>query len=64
MHTVERIAYRPQEAAAALGLSRARVYELMAEGRLAYKQVDRVRLIPRSAIDALLADGDVPPAGA
>jgi excisionase family DNA binding protein len=62
---VERLAYRPREAAAALGLSRARVYELMAEGRIDYRQIGSVRLIPRTALDALLSDSDggVTPAG-
>jgi excisionase family DNA binding protein len=63
--TVDRIAYRPTEAAAALGLSRSRVYELMAEGQLAYRQIGQTRLIPRTALDALLGDSDggVTPAG-
>jgi excisionase family DNA binding protein len=63
--TVDKIAYRPKEAAAAIGLSRARIYELMAEGRLAYTQVDGTRLIPRTELDKLVGDeGDVSPAGA
>jgi excisionase family DNA binding protein len=64
MPTVDRIAYRPAEAAAALGLSRSRVYELMAEGVIAYRQIGSVRLIPRAAVDALFEEvgDDVPTA--
>lgn len=55
--TVDRLAYRPREAAEALGISRARIYELMAQGVIAYRQLDGVRLIPRAALDALLEPG-------
>jgi excisionase family DNA binding protein len=54
--TVDRIAYRPAEAAAALGISRSRIYELMAEGHIAYRQIGGVRLIPRAAVDALFEE--------
>lgn len=61
--TVERLAYRPQEAAAALGISKSRVYELMATGQLHYRQVStQCRLVPRAAIDAYLAGGPDAPA--
>lgn len=53
---VERLAYRPPEVAAVLGISKSRVYELMASGRLEYRQIStQVRLIPRTAIEAFLA---------
>jgi excisionase family DNA binding protein len=55
---VDRIAYRPLEAAAALGLSRSRIYELMAQGQLAYKQLDGTRLIPRTELDKLIGVDD------
>jgi excisionase family DNA binding protein len=55
---VDRLAYRPGEAAAALGLSRSRVYELMAQGVIPYRQIGSVRLIPRTALDNLLASSD------
>jgi excisionase family DNA binding protein len=55
---LDRLAYRPQEAAAALGLSRIRVYELMAAGVIEYRQVGGVRLIPRATLDALLEGDD------
>jgi excisionase family DNA binding protein len=58
MSTVEKLAYRPQEAAHAVGLSRARIYELMAEGRLAYVQVDGTRLIPAAELNKLIGVGD------
>jgi excisionase family DNA binding protein len=52
---VERVAYRPAEAADAIGVSRSRIYELMAAGLLPYRQVGSVRLIPRAALEALVA---------
>jgi excisionase family DNA binding protein len=54
---VDKIAYRPNEAAQAMGLSRSRIYELMAEGVIAYRQLGNTRLIPRAALDALLEEG-------
>ena len=55
--TVDKIGYRVSEVVAATGLNRSRVYELMAEGRLAYRQIGGVRVIPRSAIEALIEGG-------
>jgi excisionase family DNA binding protein len=62
--TVDKIGYRPKEAAAATGLSRARIYELMAEGVITYRQIGGVRLIHRTELDKLAGvEGDVSPAG-
>jgi excisionase family DNA binding protein len=50
----DRLAYRPTEAARIIGVSRSRIYDLMAEGVLPYAQLDGVRLIRRQALDDLL----------
>jgi excisionase family DNA binding protein len=50
----DRLAYRPTEAAKALGVSRSQIYELMAQGVLPYAQLGGVRLIRRQALDDLL----------
>ncbi|MGQ7959896.1 helix-turn-helix domain-containing protein [Pseudomonas sp. SP16.1] len=49
--------YRPNEAAAALGLSRAKVYELMKRGQLAFVVIDSDRRIPASEVRRLVAEG-------
>jgi excisionase family DNA binding protein len=53
--SVERRAYATNEFAAAFGMSRARVYELMANGELEYKQFGTRRLIPVEAAEAWFA---------
>lgn len=50
----ERLAFKPADAATALGISRARVFELMREGSLKSVRYGRTRLIPRKAIDSFL----------
>jgi hypothetical protein len=55
--TVEKLGYRVSEVVAATGLNRNRVYELMAQGQLAYRQIGGVRIVPRSAIEALVEGG-------
>jgi excisionase family DNA binding protein len=47
-------AYRPMKAAKVLGLSRSKIYELLAEGRLESVKIGRARLIKVSSIQALL----------
>lgn len=42
---MERLSYRPAEAAKTSGLSRAFIYQLMADGRLPSTTVGRTRLI-------------------
>lgn len=51
---VERLAYSPAEAAKALGISRAKLYQLLDAGALASVRLDRRRLIRPSALVALL----------
>ncbi len=51
---VERLAYSPAEAAQALGISRAKCCELIADGTLPSLKLDRRRLIRPAAIEALL----------
>ena len=49
-----RLAYKPHDAAAALGISRAKVFELLKTGELASIRHGRTRLIPRAALDRFL----------
>ncbi len=46
----ERIALSPDEAAYLVGISRSRVYELMAAGELRSVKIGRSRRIPRQAL--------------
>lgn len=48
---VERVAYTPDEAAAALGIGRSLVYRLMNSGELAYRQCGGRRLIARTTLE-------------
>lgn len=54
---VQRTAYSVAETCQSLGLSRGKVYELMAAGQLAYVKVGARRLVPVSALQAFLAPG-------
>ena len=56
MDTPARLAYSPAEAAVALGMSRSKVYELMADGTLPSLTLGRSRRIRVADLDALLAD--------
>jgi excisionase family DNA binding protein len=53
----ERRALSIEETAEACGLSRATLYRLIADGRLATLKIGARRLVPVSAIDALLNGG-------
>ena len=53
----ERRALSINEAAGTCGLSRATLYRLMAEGRLATLKIGARRLVPIAAIDRLLSVG-------
>ncbi len=55
---LERRSVRPAEAAALLGVCRDTVYVLMRAGRLRSVKLGRARLIPVTAIEALLADSE------
>jgi excisionase family DNA binding protein len=53
--TIERLAYRVNEAAAAIGISRALCYELIAAKRLPHIRVGTSIRIPRQALEAWIA---------
>ena len=48
---VERILYRPVEAAEALGVSRARMYELLASGEIPSVKVGNVKRVPVASLN-------------
>ncbi len=51
---VERIAYRPEEVAAALGVGRTHVFRLIADGELDSVLCGRARLIPVRSVTEYL----------
>ncbi|MEU5901434.1 helix-turn-helix domain-containing protein [Streptomyces venezuelae] len=51
---VDRLLYKPEEAAKALSLGRSTVYELMAEGALRYIKLGRTRRIRRADLEAFV----------
>ena len=53
---VERLAYSPAEAAAELGISRAKLYQLLDDGTIPSLKLGRRRLIRREALVSLLAN--------
>jgi excisionase family DNA binding protein len=53
----EKLSYRINEAAYALGFSRSQIYALMDTGALRYIQVGGVRLIPASELERLISGG-------
>lgn len=53
--TVDRLAYRPAEAARMLGISRAKLYQFLADGTLPSVKLDGSRLITRQALEGLIA---------
>ena len=57
--TVERLAFRVEEAAEALGLGRDSVFKLLREGRLRSVMVGSRRLIPVAAVHEFLAGPQV-----
>jgi excisionase family DNA binding protein len=52
---VERLLYRPNEAATALGISRSKLYVLMASGQIESVQVGTARRIPIDALRSFIA---------
>jgi excisionase family DNA binding protein len=54
---VERRALRVNDAALAYGVGRSTIYKLMAQGKLATVKIAGRRLIPRDALEALIAHG-------
>lgn len=61
MPTVERLAYRVTEAAEAIGVSRAKAYELVSSGQLPSIRVGKSRRVPveelRAWVAAQVAEG-------
>lgn len=53
--TIERLTYRPNEAAEALGTSRDVIFKLIASGELQSFQAGRARLIPATALKDYIA---------
>ncbi|MFD4832610.1 helix-turn-helix domain-containing protein [Streptomyces uncialis] len=53
--TVDRLLYKPEEAAEALAVGRSTVYELMAAGVLRYIKLGRSRRIRRSDLETYVA---------
>lgn len=53
-HAPDRLAYSPAEAAQALGISRARLYQLIEDGSIPSLKLGRRRLIRAEALVALL----------
>jgi excisionase family DNA binding protein len=53
---IPRLAFSPNEAAEALGISRAKLYEELASGRLRSLRAGKRRLIPIGALDEWLSD--------
>ena len=51
---VERLVYRPVEAAEALGVSRSKVYELMNRGEIPWVLVGGARRVPVEALRQLI----------
>ncbi|MBX9361306.1 helix-turn-helix domain-containing protein [Streptomyces sp. WAC04114] len=49
---IDRLLYKPEEAAEVLALGRSTIYELMAEGTLRYVKRGRSRRIRRSDLEA------------
>jgi excisionase family DNA binding protein len=56
---VQRLAYRPEEAAEAIGVSLRKIMELIASGRLESSKVDRCRRITPEALAKLIHGGEV-----
>lgn len=56
---VSRVAYSPSELAEALGASRAWVYLRLDDGSIPSTKICGKRLIPASAVEALLTVGEV-----
>ncbi len=54
----EKLGYRVDEAVAASGFSRSRLYELMRSGELHFVRNGSRRVIPRSELERLLAIRD------
>lgn len=56
--TEERLVWSVEEAGSRLGISRAHAYELVARGELPHIRLGRRLVVPKRAIEALLARAD------
>jgi excisionase family DNA binding protein len=56
--TEERLVWSVEEAGRRLGISRAHAYELVARGELPHLRLGRRLVVPKRAIEALLARAD------
>ena len=52
---IKRIAYSVAEACGLIGISRSKLYQLIASGELGSKKIGRRRLIPAKDLDRLFA---------
>ncbi len=50
----ERIGYRPERAAEALGVGRSTMFELLASGEIESVKVGRARIVPAEALHAYM----------
>jgi excisionase family DNA binding protein len=57
LHTIERRLYRPVEAAEAIGVGRATIYRLIAEGRIATVVINERLRVSAAEIDRIAAEG-------
>lgn len=57
------LAYSPADAATALGMSRAKLYELLAAGQIPVVKIGRRTLIRRDTLDRFLAEREAPAGG-
>lgn len=51
-----KLAYSPAEAAEALGVGRSTIFDLMKDGKLRRVKIGAKTVIPRSSLEALLAE--------
>ena len=58
--TSERLTLSVEQAAAALGISRASAYEAVHRGEIPHIKIGKRMLIPRASLDRLLASADQP----
>lgn len=56
MGTIEKIAYRPHEAAEAIGISRRMVDTLIASGELPSGKIGTCRVVSREALERFIRD--------
>jgi excisionase family DNA binding protein len=52
-----KLAYRVEDAAKSIGVSRATVYRLIASGKLKTVKIGRIRLVSARALNALVENG-------